>query len=100
MKSGSGAASVADEDDLALALDLEQLGGLDQVAQLAVAVVARVEGRLVADLAPDLSEVSPAVVAVRDVDRIAQHLHQASITTKGLAICRLQRSFRPSRLLP
>jgi len=62
-----------------LSLDLEQLGCLDQVAQLPVTVVASVEGRLVADLVAHLCELCPDIVAVRCIHDIAQHLHEAGV---------------------
>ena len=58
-------ALVAQHHLAAAAVEFEQLRRLDQVDQLAVAVVARVERGLVADLLADRAERRPAVLAGR-----------------------------------
>src|SRR3546814_4834889 len=79
---------------------------LDQVAELAVAVVARVERALVADVAAHRAQVRPAVVALRGIHRIAQDARQRSVALqfvlraclgRGRGIARL--SFRCAQLL-
>src|SRR3546814_800810 len=58
---------------------LEQPRRLDQVAELAIAVVARVERALVADVAAHRAQVRPAVVTLRGIHRIAQDARQRSV---------------------
>src|SRR5207253_4918670 len=70
--SGSGLALVAQYELAATAVEVEQLRRLDEVDQLAVAVVARIEGRLVADLLAHRAERGPAVLACGRFDGVAQ----------------------------
>src|SRR5690606_22484017 len=69
---------------LPLLAHLEQPRRLDQVAELAVAVVARVERALVADVAAHRTQVRPAVVALRGVDRVAQGAHEGGVVLQLL----------------
>src|SRR5690606_31154932 len=86
LRRGAAARLVAHPDHLAVLLELEQVGGLHQVAELAVAVVARVERGLVADLAADHVQPGPAVVTAAGIHRAAQHLHQARVATQLLGV--------------
>src|SRR5690606_25944062 len=60
-------AAVADLDHLALATHFEQADRFDQVAQLAVAMVAGIERALVADVAADRAQLRPAILALGGV---------------------------------
>src|SRR3546814_19675475 len=61
---------------------LEQPRRLDQVAALAIAVVARVERDLVADVAAHCAQVRPAVVTLRGIHRIAPDARQRSVRSE------------------
>ena len=65
---------------LAILLQFEQADRRQQIAELAVAIVARIERGLVADLAADRAEVRPAILTLGRGHRTAQHLHQPGVT--------------------
>ena len=57
----------------------EQLGRLEQLGERCVAVVARVERRLVADLLADRADARPAVLALGGLDRVAQQADELGV---------------------
>src|SRR5690606_17466903 len=69
-------------DTLLVATHLEQVRCLDQVAELAVAVIARVERGLVADLLAHRAQVGPAVLAAGELDCAPQPLQQPCVAAQ------------------
>ena len=63
----------------AFLVELEQLGRLEQLGQRRVAVVARVERGLVADLLADGADARPAALARRRLDRVAQQVDELGV---------------------
>ena len=86
----AGGAAVSDVvmECLAAAFDLEQVDGFEQVAELGVAVVARIEGSLLDDVVADCAEVRPAVFFGGGFDGFAQQVDEAGVAFeffRGLA---------------
>src|SRR5690606_33994646 len=65
---------------LAAAFDVEQADRGDEVAELAVAVAARIEVRtLLGDDRSDAAEAGPTIVVGCRVDRVAQQVHESAV---------------------
>src|SRR5690606_925042 len=75
----AGLGLLADQHRLALAPDLEQADRVDQRAEAAIAVVARVERALVAQVAAHATQVRPALVVGHRHHRAAQQLRQGAV---------------------
>ena len=69
-----------------LLVELEQVGRLEQLGERRVAVVARIERRLVADLLADRADARPAALARRRLDGVAQQVDQLGVAACSLAV--------------
>ena len=72
-------------------VELEQLGRLEQLGERRVAVVARIERRLVADLLADRADARPAALARRRLDGVAQQRRRSLASRLSLARRHAQR---------
>ena len=76
----AGLADIAHRDfGRPLLVELEQLGRLEQLGERRVAVVARIERRLVADLLADRADARPAALSRRRLDGVAQQPDQLGV---------------------